>query len=293
MIEVARTRRGVLTSVVAVGAIVGTIAAGSLWAARASLQETPQVTADELDYTVSQQDLVDVAQMRVFFAHRSVGENVLDALPALYAENGVEAPAIVEASVAEDEPGTITHAEAGTNREPLGKIANFDAMVRSAPPGSIDVALLKLCFLDINRHTDVNALFETYSRTIAELERDFPQITFVHVTTPLKAEPAPVERWKNVARSMFGRSLKENPANNVARTQYNDMIRAEFGGSGQVFDLAAMQSTAPDGSRVTGTHDSQPYEALYAGYTNDGGHFNPPAAQLAAADFVTVIAAQR
>src|SRR5947208_8367636 len=43
---------------------------------------------------VTKDELAKVARTRVFFGHQSVGANVLDALPGLYAEHGLPAPPI-------------------------------------------------------------------------------------------------------------------------------------------------------------------------------------------------------
>src|SRR5687767_6913894 len=52
----------------------------------------PQASAAQLE---------QVAALRVFFGHQSVGRNVLDAVPAVYAAAGLAAPAVVQATDAE------------------------------------------------------------------------------------------------------------------------------------------------------------------------------------------------
>ena len=55
-------------------------------------------------------NLTAVARMRMFFGHQSVGMNVLDAVPGVYADHGVSAPPI-EQGRAEPGPngGFIAH----------------------------------------------------------------------------------------------------------------------------------------------------------------------------------------
>ena len=43
---------------------------------------------------------------------------------------------------------------------------------------------MKFCSLDITSSTDVDAIFARYRDTMAALERDFPDVTFIHVTVP-------------------------------------------------------------------------------------------------------------
>jgi hypothetical protein len=47
-------------------------------------------------------------------------------------------------------------------------------------------------------------------------------------------------------------------------------------------DLAAIESTKPDGTRVSGRYDNQGYFALYDGYASDVGHLNAVGSKIAA-----------
>ncbi len=80
---------------------------------------------------------------------------------------------------------------------------------------------------------------------------------------------------------LTGRS-GSGPAENVARERLNALIRREYAG-GHLFDLAAVESTAPDGSRAAGTYEGQRYYRLYDGYASDSGHLNGEGARVAAA----------
>ncbi|MGO9926585.1 MAG: hypothetical protein ACLPLP_10755 [Mycobacterium sp.] len=76
---------------------------------------------------------------------------------------------------------------------------------------------------------------------------------------------------------------------NVARERLNALIRREYGGR-HLFDLAAIESTKPDGTRVSGRYDSQGYFGLYDGYASDVGHLNAVGSKIAATDFLDAIA---
>ena len=141
--------------------------------------------------------------------------------------------------------GFVGHAFIGENEKPLLKIQDFDAKMRSGIGQQVDVAMMKLCYVDITSNTDVGALFATYRKTIAALERDFPKVTFVHVTVPLMTEQGQLSKLK----SRLTGSSRYGPAENVARERLNALIRREYAG-GHLFDLAAVESTAPDGSRA-------------------------------------------
>jgi len=219
-------------------------------------------------------DLTAVGRTRVFFGHQSVGMNVLDAVPAVYADQGVSAPPIKEGRT---EPGPnggfIAHEFIGENGKPLLKLEDFDRTMRGGMGRRVDVALMNL---DVRSGMDVDALFARYRDTMGALARDFPNVTFIHVTVPLNTD---VSAWAK--------------ADNAAGEHFNALLRGEYGGQ-HLFDIAAIESTKPDGTRVSGSYDNQGYFALYDGYNNsDGGsavHLNAVGAKMAARAFLDAIA---
>jgi hypothetical protein len=235
---------------------------------------------------ITTDDLTKVSRTSVFFGHQSVGMNVLDGVPGIYAAHGMKAPPIEQGST---RPGTdsgfIGHAFIGENEKPLLKIGDFDAKMRSGIGQQVDVAMMKLCYVDIMSNTDVNALFARYRETIAILERDFPNVTVVHVTVPLMTEQGSLSKLKSrlTGSSRFG------PAENAARERLNALIRREYAGA-HLFNLAAAESTAPDGSRAAGTYQGQQYYRLYDGYASDSGHLNADGARVAAMAWLKAIA---
>ena len=166
---------------------------------------------------------------------------------------------------------------------PSGKIRDFDSRIRAGLGDHLDVAMLKLCYIDLTASTDVDEVLDAYRTTFQSLERDYPDVTFVPVTAPLTTEPALRTRVKG----MLG-GTNRAPADNVARQRFNDLLRAAFGD--RVFDVAALESTAPDGSRVTGTHQGQTYFALYDGYAEDEGHLDQLASDVMAARLLRFLA---
>ena len=120
---------------------------------------------------------------------------------------------------------------------------------------------------------DVDALFARYRDTMGALERDFPNVTFIHVTAPL-----------------FTDALEWAKADDVAGERMNALFRGEYGGH-HLFDIAAIVSTKPDGTRVSGSYDNHGYFALYDGYaTDDFAHLNAGASMMAATAFLDAIA---
>ena len=248
-------------------------------------QASPSVTAD---------DLAAAAHAKVFFEHQSVGKNVIDGIPAVYASGGARPPAILEvpngrsggaADQLRGRQGYFAHAFFGQNGDPIAKLEDFDATIRGGVGSQVDVAFMKFCYVDIDSRTDVAALFRRYTQTMAGLERDFPHVTFLKVTTPVTTERSVKSRVK----ALLGRDDHMGPADNAARERFNALLRSEYAGD-DLFDLAALESTAPDGSRVTGTYHGSRYYELYPDYAADAGHLNALGSKIAAARLIEVVA---
>ncbi|MCB0910100.1 MAG: hypothetical protein KDB60_00605 [Propionibacteriaceae bacterium] len=240
-------------------------------------RRTAMPALDVATSTISTDELTEAARVKVFFGHVSVGENILSGVGTLYRELGVPEASMTEFDrdgalplVAPE--GGIVHTIIGDNEDPLGKLKNFDTVLRAGLADEIDVAVLKFCYVDITRSTDVTSLFQQYRTTLAALERDFPEVTFVHSTAPLMVTPSGV---KATLKSWLGRD------DNVAREQYNTLMRQAYEPE-RLFDIAAVEGTAPNGARSI---------ALYDGYTTDGGHLNETGSALVAAELLRLIAA--
>ncbi len=237
--------------------------------------------------------LATVSRTRVFFGHQSVGANIIGGVPAVYSAAGRQAPQILPLSASTTLPsgaaGWLGEAAIGQNGDPMGKIADFDSRIRGGLGTQADVAFMKLCYIDFTAATDVDAVFARYRDTMAALERDYPNVTFLHVTTPLTTEPGLKSQLKSKVKSLLGSSSSPGAADNAARERYNAQMRETYGGD-HLFDLARWESTAPDGSRVQGEYDGQRYYALYSGYAADSGHPNPEASAMLASRLLDVIA---
>jgi hypothetical protein len=236
-------------------------------------------------------NLTAVARTRTFFGQQSVGMNVLDAVPAVFADYGVSAPPI-EQGRAEPGPdgGFIAHKsiDEGVTDAAKTALGDFDRAMRGGMGRQVDVALMNICWGDVFSDTDVDALFARYRDTMAVLERDFPNVTFIHVTVPLTTEPGLTE-LKTRVKTLLGRRDRRGQPANVARERLNALIRGEYAGR-HLFDLAAIESTKPDGTRVSGRYDDQGYFALYDGYASDFAFLNAVGAKIAATAFLGAIA---
>lgn len=233
-------------------------------------------------------NLETLAKARVFFAHQSVGRNLLQGLTELAAEAKVPLKvARMEGRLADTGPG-VFHVDIGKNKEPLGKIKAFAEELRQNASPGFDVALLKFCYLDLSAEgmTDPHALVEEYSRAVSALRASYPNLRIVHVTSPLRSDPV---EWKTPIKRLLGRDTYED-ADNRLRNAYNMELRKRFAGE-VIFDIAEVESTLPQGTRSAFGSGTHTVFTLAQAYTSDGGHLNARGRQYVAAAFTNAVAA--
>ncbi|MGA8891980.1 MAG: hypothetical protein WB493_10450, partial [Anaeromyxobacteraceae bacterium] len=222
----------------------------------------------------------------VFFGHQSVGMNVLDGLQLLAARSGKELRITEVRPGTAIAPGTIGHAWVGENHAPSTKIDAFVRAVDALPAPGVDVALVKLCYVDFAPETDVAAILARYRAALDDLRRRHPHTTFVHVT-------APVSTVQGGAKALLKQVMGKPPyglVENVRREEYNQALRKAYGGKEPIFDLARIESTAPDGRVETVEWQGRRVPALVPAYTDDGGHLNEAGRLRAAAALVDLLA---
>ena len=163
-------------------------------------------------------------------------------------------------------------------RDPIGKTHAFRATVEGGVGAKVDIAFFKFCYVDISRETDVGKMFESYKATVRRVKMKYPGLALVHVTIPLTSSDYTLKvRLKNIVKRILGRKDE-----NFGRSELNERIRKEYGASDPIFDLAALESTSPEGDPVTITYQGKKYPSMYPGYTTDGGHLNGDGKRVAA-----------
>jgi len=233
-----------------------------------------------------QVDLQRVAHQRIYFGHQSVGGNLLEGVQELAAQSGVPIRIVEATKASEVGQNTIGHTFIAENRNPLGKLQAFDQAMGVAPSG-LNIALMKFCYLDIDPETDPKALFAKYRATVDGIRLRNPGLTIVHVTAPLT-------EVQNGPKAFIKRILGRAPygaVENQRREQYNTLLRQTYGGREPIFDLARLESIAPDGKSVAGEWGGSSTPAMAPAYSDDGGHLNKVGRLHAARELVSVLAA--
>lgn len=231
---------------------------------------------------IPEDSLKRLAEKRVYFGHQSLGFNMLDGIADLRKSVPAIALKVTETRAASDFAAPVfAHSRIGKNDYPETKIAGFYEVMTQVGD-KVDYAGFKMCYEDFGPKTDVQRVLGEYQAAMAKVASTHPKVTLLHFTTPLEVNVGGAKVW---LRDLIGRSdyLKTI---NIRRNQYNDLLRAVYGGKAPLFDLEGVESTLPDGSRTQFKWGGKTYPALTPAYAADRGHLNVPGRQWVAANFL-------
>jgi hypothetical protein len=230
--------------------------------------------------------------MRTFFAHQSVGADILAGIEQLARDGSCVARVLDLAQAnAGIEPDLthsllIIHERIGVNREPLTKIVAFRDLLDAKHRPEIDVALLKFCYVDITIQADAEALWRHYETAIEQLSTVHPGVHLVHCTVPLRS--LPIGLYAGLRRALSRSLGRRHPAiaANRARDWFNRQLRDRFGSGHRLFDLAALESRRANGKPCELVEAGTRVPSLAREWTYDGGHLNERGRTMAAAAFL-------
>lgn len=230
----------------------------------------------------------NLAEKRVFFGHRSVGNNILQGIREILDENNQIKLIVVEASSPEKYTSPIFgHSAIGENGKPKSKVDAFSSVMNSGVGDVADIAFFKFCFADITADTDVEQIFRYYKDAVAQLKAKYPKTVFLHVTVPLTVTSTTV---KTRLKKAIGMKRIWEYDHNIQRNLFNRLLRQEFADSGLLFDLEEAESTYPDGRRCSFSLHGQVYYALVPEYSDDGGHLNALGRRMVAEKLLLLLA---
>jgi hypothetical protein len=202
-------------------------------------------------------------QVKWFFAHASVGSNMLDGLADLHA-SGQEGFPLEFVTTDRDPPASTRNgAIYEHNRGNPGWKAKFDRFEDTVSKGwhfpTVQVAMNKLCYID------QGASFKYYLHSMTNLEARFPDTVMVYATIPLTTA---------------------TDGDNFLRNAFNDRLREWVQQNGRVlFDIADIEAHDPQGNASTFQHRTKTCQRLCDSYTTDGGHLNEKGRQIVAKGF--------
>lgn len=230
---------------------------------------------------ISAAEWESLAHKRVIFGHQSVGQNIIDGVQALAAGAKVALPVVRSRSFGES--AGIMHFYVGENENAVSKLRDFSNALESGGVRPGDAIMVKFCYLDFNRNTDSRRLAGEYVDTLDRLGRRFPDASFVAVTAPLTVVQTGPKAW---VKRILGRE-PSGYGDNARRLEFNNLLRARYRGSGQLFDLAAIEAQGTGENQYEG----QTIESLNSSLTYDDGHLSAHGAQVVGAHLVKYLAA--
>lgn len=219
---------------------------------------------------ISQSSWERLSTRKIFFAHQSVGFNIIDGIKDLMKENNQIKLHIVETHDPGDfDQPIFAHSTVGKNQDPHSKIDEFVAFMDKGLGNQVDIAFFKFCYVDITSSTEVDNLFDTYEKIMSALQKKFPKTTFIHFTVPLTT---PQSGIKALIKRIIGKPI--GIEDNVQREKFNEKLRKAYQEQGNLFDLSKVESTSPIGEIATFKINGEMYIHLNPEYTYNGGHLN-------------------
>lgn len=196
------------------------------------------------------QSVIDrVAQFRWFFAHASVGDNMMDGITELNSTDATRHP--IQRSSDNGTPPALRNAAtiydyARGNPDWSDKVSWFEGYVSNGWRNpAVNIALNKFCWID--PYVDTN----TYLASMRTLEGKYPDTVFVYMTIPLTGDAD----GENNARNTFNRTLRHFCAT----------------GNRVLFDVADIQSHDTNGNAYTYATSNQ---LMYSGFAVSAGDWH-------------------
>ena len=221
------------------------------FAASLSLAEPPLV-ADALEM---------LATRRIFFAHQSLGAELLEGVQSV---TGGMLALREGRSPAQFGSAGLVHTALGSKGTPDAMLAEFEGVL-AAVGGRVDFALFEFFSLDFDVRSDVDRLFADYLATMARLRAKYPAVFFVHLTVPLTVVPR--------SGRLYAAHAPGGVPENEGRNRFNMLLRTSRE-THPLFDLAAHESTHADGTVCTFDFGGIRFPALASEYAAGGQHLN-------------------
>lgn len=232
-------------------------------------------TGEDMNALTSTQEVKwqKLSEKVIFFGHQSVGENILDGINDVVRENPKINLLVKQNNdnVKMNSGTLIVHSMIGKNMEPTTKVDAFKEIMDNGMGGKANIAFMKFCYVDFNKDTDVEKVFNYYKNAMQYLKQKYPKTTFIHVTVPVEVNKG---TWKTWIKNILGKKEIWEYENELPRGRYNILLRKEYEGREPIFDLALNESIYSDGKKEYFEYDGTRYPALVPEYTTDGAHLN-------------------
>ena len=134
----------------------------------------------DLSVQERQQTGQKLATKKIFFAHMSVGYNILDGFKQI----AEKYPELKLNIIETDNPDEMTapglyHFRLGHNADPLKKNESFSTLIEKIHSANLDMAFMKFCYVDFYAGKDTNSIFQSYTQTVENLQKKSPSVRFL------------------------------------------------------------------------------------------------------------------
>jgi hypothetical protein len=210
-----------------------------------------------------------IGESHIYFGHQSVGENIVSGLKDIISESKQSGLRVSDLQNTIPDNNYFLHSKIGNNGDPQSKFIEFAAKVNALSDKKLEIAMMKLCFVDFNKGTNIESIFNSYVKMVDSLQKKYPSLTIIHITVPLKSPPTLIIKIKALIKN---RNI-DDPEDNITRNRYNELILSKYPQE-YIFDLAKAESTYPDDRRESVSVNGMSSYSLIKEYTDDGGHLN-------------------
>jgi hypothetical protein len=187
------------------------------------------------------------------------------------------------------EPAGVTgpafvHFLVGQHRDYASKNAAVLRLLESPNRAERPVVLLKYCDEDIRSPDDSGQIFDAYRDTVDTIRADHPDVSVVHTTMSLTLVES---AFKSGVKRLLGRTTQRQAA--IARHRFNELVRAEFGATEPVFDVARVEATRQDGKSAAFSSGGDSIETLARDNSYDGTRLTDGCRRIAASTLLDVL----
>lgn len=134
-----------------------------------------------------------LSKKKIFLGHQSVGTYIISGINSVlpqFSNLNFNIHKIDKNTFKTVTPSFFPHIAFGESMNPSSKIDDFVSLMNNGLATQTDIAFFKFCYvdIDIDKNTNIKKLFLSYKSAMTKLAQQYPETTFLHVTTPLTSQ---------------------------------------------------------------------------------------------------------
>ena len=143
---------------------------------------------------ISKTALNKLSEKRIFFGHRSVGNNILQGIDDILTQYpGINLKILKYEEVKSSKDNGIIHAWIDQNGSPQSIAEDYTRMVEKLPGKEMDFALIR--FTPWYGKKDMDEILKDYTIAIEQLKQRHSKTVFIHGTFPLNHSKTSFKTW--------------------------------------------------------------------------------------------------